>query len=269
MEVFGLKVADLEYRSILLEDKVIKDSADVKLQLSLVKKEIGYLNRLDSIAKKLDAKDIDEEVQNYSYFITNTFSNSIVLKSYIQSLKEYAEREKRREEAAFVSRSESLKWLVNAADSIPLVSGITRSRFKPLTVVEDKYTAGLNYTDSLTMNGYFFNITNSHVPKIKATFPVDKNYFRSSKLPYAKALTFSDGGDQIYFILIYSEKNTKDNKCPATLAKIYRSDGLAWDNNYALAFVPKEILFKSETGELTIKGETQQSVIDKNGKMVK
>jgi hypothetical protein len=33
--------------------------------------------------------------------------------------------------------------------------------------------------------------------------------------------------------------------------------------------VPKEIIFKSETGELTLKGETLTVVVDKNGKMVK
>ncbi len=269
MEVFALKVADLEYRSALLEDKPLRDSADLKLQVGLTTKEIRYLDKLDSIATKLTAKDIDEEVENYNNFITSTFSNSIVLKSYIKSLKEYAEREKRKEDDKLRYNNESLKWLVNAGDSIPLITGVSRSRFKPLVTIDDKYTAGLAYTDSLTMNGYFYNIPYSHVPKIKAAFPVDKANFRLSKLPYTKAITFTDGGEQIFFILIYSEKNTKDNKYPATLAKVYKSDGLAWNNNYSLPFLPKEVSFKSDTGELTIKGETQQSIVDKNGKLMK
>jgi len=269
MEVFALKVADLEYRSALLEDKPLRDSADLKLQVGLTTKEIRYLNKLDSIATKLTAKDIDEEVENYNNFITSTFSNSIVLKSYIKSLKEYAEREKRKEDDRLTHNNESLKWLVNAGDSIPLITGVSRSRFKPLVTIDDKYTAGLAYTDSLTMSGYFYNIPYSHVPKIKAAFPVDKTNFRLSKLPYTKAITFTDGGEQIFFILIYSEKNTKDNKYPATLAKVYKSDGLAWNNNYSLSFIPKEVSFKSDTGELTIKGEAQQSIVDKNGKLMK
>jgi len=264
-----LKVADLEYRSALLEDKPLRDSADLKLQVGLTTKEIRYLNKLDSIATKLTAKDIDEEVENYNNFITSTFSNSIVLKSYIKSLKEYAEREKRKEDDRLTHNNESLKWLVNAGDSIPLITGVSRSRFKPLVTIDDKYTAGLAYTDSLTMSGYFYNIPYSHVPKIKAAFPVDKTNFRLSKLPYTKAITFTDGGEQIFFILIYSEKNTKDNKYPATLAKVYKSDGLAWNNNYSLSFIPKEVSFKSDTGELTIKGEAQQSIVDKNGKLMK
>lgn len=269
MDVFALKVADLEYRSSLLEDKALKDSADIKLQLNLVNREMKYLNKLDSMAQKLEGRDIDEEVQNYNNFITNTFSNSIVLKSYVKSLKEYAQREKRTEDDKLAQCSESLKWLVNAADSIPLISGVSHSKFKPLVIIEDKYTVGLTYVDSLTMNGYFFNITHSHVPKIKAVFPVDKNNFKLSKLPYAKAITFADGGEQIFFILIYSEKNTKDNKYSAALAKVYKSDGLAWNYNYSLTFIPKEVMFKPDTGEFTIKGETQQSIVDKNGKLMK
>jgi hypothetical protein len=85
---------------------------------------------------------------------------------------------------------------------------------------------------------------------------------------HTKALTYSDAAGQIYFVLVYSERANKE-KFPATLAKIYRSDGLAWSTNYQLGFVPKEILFKSDTGELTVKNDTHSTVIDKNGKILR
>ena len=118
-------------------------------------------------------------------------------------------------------------------------------------------------------SGYFYNIPYSHIPNIKASFPVDKASFRLSKLPNAKALTYTDAAGQIFFVMIYSDKPGKDNRYQATVCKIYKSDGLAWNNNYALAFNPKEIAFKAETGELTVKGESLQSIIDKNGKLLK
>jgi hypothetical protein len=69
-------------------------------------------------------------------------------------------------------------------------------------------------------------------------------------------------------VLLFNEAETKDKKVAATVAKIYRSDGLAWSSNYLLDFRPIEILFKPETGELTLRGgDTQQSVVDKNGKL--
>jgi hypothetical protein len=268
MQIFSLKIADLEYRSAIQEDKVFKDSADVKLHLDLVKKEVNYLNRLDSLLTKLDKADLDEEASNYDYFISNTFSNTTVLKSYIQTLKDFSMHEKDKRLNELHSKTEALKWLVNAQDSIPLFM-LSQSKYKSLATVDDKFTAGLVYADSLNASGYFYNIPYSHIPNIKASFPVDKASFRLSKLPNAKALTYTDAAGQIFFVMIYSDKPGKDNKYQATVCKIYKSDGLAWNNNYALAFNPKEITFKAETGELTVKGESLQSIIDKNGKLLK
>jgi hypothetical protein len=67
--------------------------------------------------------------------------------------------------------------------------------------------------------------------------------------------------------LLYNESKT-DLKTPVSLAKIYRSDGLAWSESYQFDFVPTELTFKPETGELTISGgESSQIVVDKNGKL--
>ncbi|HEY9046350.1 MAG TPA: hypothetical protein VIN08_10660 [Ohtaekwangia sp.] len=268
MEVFSLKIADLEYRSTLLEHKKQADSTDVHLQVERTAKELRYLVKLDSIAGKLGNENIDTKSEDYTYFITNTYNNTIVLKSYIKLSKEYAEQERRKLDGKLTKRNESLRWLVQLPDSIPLFKEAKRSRFKPLSIVEEKYTAGLYYKDSLNAEGYFYSITPTRVPDIKIKFAVDKTSFKQSGLPAARSLTFSDAAGQIYFVLMYSEKANKENKYAATLAKIYRSDGLAWSSNYQLTFVPKELTFKSDTGELTIKADALQSIIDKNGKLV-
>jgi hypothetical protein len=269
ISIFNLKIADLQYRSTALENKVFKDSTNVNLKLNLANKESHYLNRLDSIAGKLQGTDIDSKILNYEDFITNTYSNTIVLKSYIKALKEYAERERRRLDEELSLTLESLRWLVNAPDSIPLFLESSRSAFKPLVIVSEKFTAGLHYNDSVSMDGYFYSITPSRVSDIKITFPVDKPAFKISKLKDTKCITFSDAKGQIFFVMIYSTKASKENKYAATLAKVYRSDGLAWSNNYMLNFIPTEITFKQETGELTIKDTTQQNVVDKNGKLIR
>jgi hypothetical protein len=268
MDIFNLKVADLEYKSSVVENKTLRDSADVKFQVKMLDKEFEQLNKLTAVADNLLAKDIEAGILNYAHFINNTYSNSIVLNSYVKGIREYADREMRKKNDELQMRKKALGWLINNQDSIPLVTGIERSKFKPLVIADEKYTAGLVYTDSLTANGYFYNVTPSHIPTIKSTFPVDKPNFKLARLPYIKTLTFDSGG-QIYFVLIYSERSTKDNKTPTTLAKIYQSDGLAWNFNYALGFTPREISFKQDTGELTIKGDMLQVVIDKNGKMMK
>jgi hypothetical protein len=268
MEVFTLKTADLEYRSALLESKPFKDSTDVVLKLNLIKREMKDLNKLDSIASKLTSQNLDEEIKNYEHFIANTYSNSIVLNSYIKALKEYAVREKQKKTVELSQRMEAMNWILDQADSVPLELSHATRKFKPLAVVSDRFTAGLTYTDSLSAQGYLYTIKPSRKPEVKVRFDVDKPGFKLSQLKHTKALTYSDAAGQIYFVLVYSERANKE-KFSATLAKIYRSDGLAWSTNYQLGFVPKEILFKSDTGELTVKNDTHSTVIDKNGKVLR
>jgi len=268
IDIFNLKISDLEYRSSLLEHKSFHDSTNVKLQLDLIQTEIKSLGKLDSIASKLTNRDLDQNILNYEHFVSNTFSNSIVLKSYIKALKEYGDRERRKKDKELVMRKESLKWLISGLDSIPLTLYV-KSKFKPLIVVEDKYTIGLAYSDSLNCTGYFYNILPSHKAQVKATFPVEKTSFKLSRLPNVKALSYSDVAGQIFYLLIYSNKVNKDNKYPFTIAKIYRSDGLAWNFNYTLAFAPTGLTFKSDVGELAITGDSQKIGIDKNGRIIK
>src|SRR5688572_4076740 len=268
MEVFSLKISDLEYRSTVLESKILKDSSDVHAQLDQVNKESHYLGRLDSISTKMMAEDLDKKAADYNHFVVNTYSNTIVLKSYVKALNEFAERERRRIDKKLSHLKSSLQWLKVLPDSVPLFTDARQSKFKPLIVVSEKFTAGLQIKDSINADGYFYTITSSRVPDVRVTFPVDKTSFKEARMPTTKSLTYSDAAGQIYFVLVYSEK-AKDGKYATTLAKIYRSDGLAWSNNYSIGFVPKEISFKQDTGELNIKNDTQLSVIDKNGKVIK
>ncbi len=267
--IFNLKIADLQYRSTVLENKTFRDSTNLNIKLNLANKELQYINRLDSVALKLLETDLEGKLLNYEYFITNTYSNTIVLMSYIKALKDYAEREKRRINSQLSARRNALRWLINLPDSIPLFMESSGLPFKPLAIVADKFTAGLHYADSITVNGYFYSITASRVPDIKIIFPVDQANFKASQLKDIKSVTYSDTQGQIFFVLIYSSRLNQENKINATVAKIYRSDGLAWSNNYTLSFIPSEIVFKQETGELTIKDSTLQSVVDKNGKLIK
>jgi len=270
MEVFSLKIADLEYRSTLLEHRVKKDSANIHSRLSMLNKEVKSLAKVDSMATKLLGEDLDQKVLDYENFVKNTYGSAVVLKSYVKGLKEYAEREKKEKDAELAIRRENLRWLVNGADSIPLFSETSGSKFKPLAVIDEKYTAGLQYPDSLNPSGYFYTINATRIPDVKVLFPVEKPSFRQARLLSSKAITYSDAPGQIYFVLFFSNQQSKESKYAATLAKIYRSDGLAWSMNYELAFIPREISFKPESGELTIKGDdNQQNTMDKNGKLVK
>jgi hypothetical protein len=227
-----------------------------------------YLHKLDSVSEKLSKENLEEKALDYNHFITNTYSNTIVLQSYIKALNEYAQREKRTKETELTQRTEALRWMIDGVDSIPLSTDAGVKKFKPLFTADEKFTLGVSYRDSVKSEGYFYTVTPSRKPALKVSFPIDHTNITQAKASVTKALAYSDPAGQVYYILVYSDQAVKE-KFPASLAKIYSSDGLAWSNNYSISFIPTEITFKPDTGELTIKNDTQQTVIDKNGKLVK
>jgi tetratricopeptide (TPR) repeat protein len=268
MDVFALKISDLEYKSTLLENKSIKGSDDVYKLLAAIQSEVKYLHRVDSIADKLTNRNLDEDIVNYQQFVNSTFSKGDILKSYISSMHDYAERQKAHKELELAFRTEAQHWLVNGSDSIPLVNDPSgKGKYWPLVVLQDKYTAGLVFSDSVSGQGYFYNITPTRRPDVKVTFPIDKATMKERRQQGVKAFVTSDPAGQIFFIVIYMERMV-NGKHPATVAKIYKSDGLSWSHSFGFDFVPQEIVFVPETGALVIKstGDTFVSV-DKAGKL--
>jgi len=145
-------------------------------------------------------------------------------------------------------------------------------KHSPLVIQSETFTSGLKYGADSVANGYFYTITRTRVPDVKVTFAVDKASFQRRNLPVIKGLGSKDANGQVYFAAIYSETKV-DNKFPVTIAKIYRTDGLAWTTNYKFEFPPSELIFSSDTGELSVKiasptGESKVLIIDKNGKLL-
>lgn len=269
MKIFNVKIGDLEYRSVLLEHKVESDSANLHTQLLHARKEYGLVFKLDSMAKSLSGSNIPVEAVNYENFITNTFGTAEVLQSYANGVMQYSAKELEKRKRRLSKIEESLKWIVHGKDSVPLTEVTRPGSFRNLKKVDEQYVQGIYYKDSLNAQGYFFTITPSRKPDVAVMYPLDKINFKLSRLPGIKSITYADPAGQIYYVLVFGERPTKENKYVANVAKIYRSDGLAWSNTFSLAFIPKEMNFNSKSGELVLKADAAESSIDKNGKLVK
>ncbi len=270
MDVFKVKIADLEYRSLVIENKKSADTANVQLQLTMSKNELDKASKLDSLTGEVLKRDFEKELRNYEHFVNNTYGNATVLRSFLKVMKDFSSREKERKQELVARVEESLRWMVlDEKDSIPLFQVSAPRRFMPLSVEDEKFTVGLEYADSVSAQGYFYTITPTRKPDIRIKFPVDKPAFTRSRFPAAKTLAYSDPSGQVFYVLLFSEKPGKDNTYKATLAKIYRSDGLAWSSNYALKFVPKELMYRQDSGEFVIRADASESVVDKNGKMLR
>jgi hypothetical protein len=241
----------------------------------LTQQELRKANRLDSLASSFLTRDIENEAMNYQDFVSKAYGDVSVIKKLAHALKEYGANEVDKKQRELEQRKFSLRWIISKADSIPLFSDSTvrKHQYRMLLAEKERFTVGLKFgSDSLAI-GYFYTITPSRVPDVSATFSVDKINFKKKNFSVLKSLTKTDGKDQIYFVLIFSEAKVKD-KYATSIAKIYRSDGLAWSFNYLLDSKPTELIFVQETGELSIKlvndlGETKIGVIDKSGKLVK
>lgn len=266
MNIFAVKVANLEYRSTLVEHIKGEKKNDVFERLKQTEHELKALTKLDSVASKLQSMNIEEEALNYSTFVAEAYTNTVLLRSYAKAEKEYAEREKKIKEKELATRKKALQWLVHGNDSIPLFDNAPNANFKPLVIEDEKYTAGIVFADSVSGDGYFNTITVSRVPDVSVRFPIDKISFRESRLDEIKAFSTTDEGHHIFFVLFVSPQKVKD-KYPVTVAKIYRSDGLSWSYNYTIDFMPEEIKFVQASGELTVKAGEKSLSIDKNGKL--
>lgn len=265
LNILGLKVAKLEYESIVVENLKKSGTRDVYEALKLANAEHKAITKLDSLAAALLKKDIEEEAKNYTHFVSNTYSNAALLKGYVKTEKDFADREKRKVEATIAMRMKALNWLIAGADSIPLDIAHTDSNFRPLLVEENKYTAGINLSDAEHAKGYFYTITPSRRPDISIHFQVDPGSFAAHTVNDSKALATSDPGNNIYFVLLYNT-NQVNEKHPVTVAKIYRSDGLSWSHNLALNFIPVSIEYLPDATDLLIKSESEFiMVLDKNG----
>jgi hypothetical protein len=264
--VFHIKVAELAYRSLLAEHKPYRDSADVHLKVRLAKAELNAIKALDSLSAHITIDMVDRAAVDYSHFIANTYSSVAVLKSYVKGLQDYSQRDRSLKEFEVAFRQAGTRWLLIGTDSVALVlnPGV-RYTHQPLSVVQEKFTSGLVYKDTANVSGYFYSITPSRKPDIGITFPIEKPFYTASKLSKAKSFIVSDPAGQIFFVVLYSENRLKD-KVPVTVAKIYRSDGLAWSSNLLLASYPTSAIFGN--GELIVSlVEGTNVIIDKNGKM--
>ncbi len=273
LEIFTMRIAELQYGSQVAADRPLRDSLNVALYVNGLQKEIPLARKVDSLASVLDSKDLEAESMNYRAFVTSSYGTTDVLKNLIKTTKEFGQRELARKEQELKKLDAAMKWIIDGQDSVPLFMDVSAaSKLKPLILREMKYTAGLKYVDSVA-TGYYYPIHPTRRPDGKASFPVDNTAFRKRNLPFTKALTLQDDKGLVSFLMFYSEVKAND-KFPATLVKIYKAEGLAWSINYGFDQLPDEIIFHADSFELSVKtkssiGETFVVTFDKAGKIVK
>ncbi|HTH56257.1 MAG TPA: hypothetical protein VL728_09440 [Cyclobacteriaceae bacterium] len=271
LALFEMKSAELEYHSDVIKNRPLRDTSDVRLKLAYLRKEMTDLKKLDSIATRLSRRNFADEEKDFQYFISKAYGTVSVLQNNITATLDMAKREKAKKQIAFDATTQSLRWMINAKDSIPLFFDSNRDlKFKPIVIEEEKFTFGIFYKDTVSASGYFYSITPSRIPEVKVNFPVEPTSFRKRFYPLLKGLSAVDPSGNSFVVLTYSTQKT-DEKFPATIAKIYRADGLAWCNNYKFEQLPTDLSLSPDTGDISVKvmladGSSKIITIDKTGK---
>jgi hypothetical protein len=273
LKVFQMTHAELMYHSKWMENREVKKSPDLVQRRRAYRSELPLTRRLDSLSGVLLALDMDAEAANYQYYVKTAYGSTDVLKALIAATHDFARRETARTQLAVASLDRSLNWLVAGADSIPLFMPVPVGRpVQPMAVVEESHTHGLKYPARGAPQGYFYTITPARVPDLQVSFRLDSAFADSRKVSLFKGLSATDGKGQLYFAMIFSEERTPAGLVPVTLAKIYRTDGLAWQMNYKLPGVPTELQFNAATGELLVRvvvnNEPRVLIMDKAGKLL-
>lgn len=264
LNLLELKLAALRYRDVVLTSDRYADSLDVNLQLKLVSDEHKALRMLDSVLNVVRQTDIGLASRNYEHFVTTAYGGPQGVKDYVQELTVYAESESNRIADTMRVREDAVRWIRLQEERIPLVRTDSLLPYLPLVTVDERYTVGLRYTDSTDISGYFYSVTPSRIPDIRVTFPVDKPNFLSVTTPSSFQAMVTDSNDLVYYVLVYSEALV-DDKFPATIAKVYRADGLSWSANHPLDFAPETLEYNADSGDLLLGGPGGQLVFDKNG----
>lgn len=271
--VFKMKLEELKFTSFHIDNRKLRDSTNINVKMQTIKSELASLTRLDSIAGILVAKDIDKETENYQHFVTNAYGSTKMLKSLISATKEFSEHEKHRREDVIQRLSNSLNWLVVDVDSVAI--GQVKQRKPnhfPLAIYPERFMSGLKFGADSVATGFFYTITPSRKPDLKASFPVDKVIFAKKNLPLSKSLSVSNEGGTVFYTVIYSETKVGD-KFPVNITRVNKPEGMVWNLSYKFEFLPSELVVSPDTGDLTIKitspgGDSKLITLDKAGKQL-
>jgi hypothetical protein len=270
IDVFNLKICELDFASELALDRRFRDSTGLVLRQGLYKKQIKYLSRIDSVVDLLSKRDFDSDALNYRAFVMNSYGSADVLKKQIKSTGDFAISEKAERDRRVIGIEQALHWVIDQADSIPVTSSATSRKYFPLATVADKYTYGLTFKDSSAF-AYFYTVTPSRKVALKSRQRVDSTVFKKTRLPLTKSLSFVDAPHQTYYVVMYSERKVAD-KIAATVYKVAGKDGLVWQKAFKLEGTPIEAVVGRENGELSLKLETGNGakafVIQRDGKQL-
>ncbi len=261
--IFKYKIADIESESYKMEHLFYRDSSDILYQLEVATKRYDYVKEMDSLVNLLISRDLSEDEQNYASYIKSQYEDVSGLQGYIKDQLDaviYAKKNSESEIEALVERS---RWLIGENDSIPLFEEVNvgLSKYVPLELTDD-YTTGLYFSGETPAKGYFATINNTRSQTLRVDFEIDTKQFKKQNIESIATFVANDN-DTHYYVVMYYIPLPEQEEFAASIAKIYTSDGLAWEKDVTLATTPKSVLINNNTGDVVIEYDMENYLGEK------
>lgn len=250
--IFKYKMKNIENESYKMSHLYYRDSSDLDFQLEVANTKSNYITDMDSLINLLISRNLNEDLLNYSNYIKSQYNDVAGLEAYIKKELDATIYHKKNSEKEIEALNERAKWLIGETDSIPLFMEVNvgLSKYVPLKL-EDSYTTGLYFSGESPAVGYFAAIDNSREQKLKANFKIDNSNFKKQNLELINTMVTEEGDGHYYIVMFYIQLPEQE-QFAASIAKIYTSDGLAWETNITLATTPSELLINNNTGDIVI-----------------
>lgn len=253
LDIFSLKISELEYGSELATTKLLRDSSDVALKVILYRQQVKLLRAIDSLGSRAQKRDMEREALNYAKFVGSAYGSLDVLKQTIKSTADFAVAEIADKKKRLNNLEQLVNWVIDQSDSIPVTDLAKSKKYFPVTTLPNVYTLGFTYPDS-SMHSYFYAVTPSRKVGAKALVKLDTSSFKKSKLPLIRSIISADESGKNFFVTLYSEERVAD-KITTVIYKVTQA-GLDWSLPTKLEGTPLECTVGTPNGELTIKIST-------------
>lgn len=271
VQVFKLRLAELDFLSSLLERRQVIDSADLLFQHQLIVHLEEQVNNIDSLITSISMLDLQDKSDNYKEFISTRYGSVNNLRQVVDKKRDFIINQRLIIELEKGNIENGLRHMLIGSELIPLFYDPEDSIniYRPLKIVEEKYSAGLFVPAGKIRGAYFTDINRERKSKVKVDIQLDSTKFLSSNLALTEILATSDQPENIFYVLVFQQSNGEDDSITynAVMNKIYRTDGLAWSKEISWAIKPVDILYQPDTGNVIVSFEDEsKTVISKETK---
>ncbi|MDH5397176.1 MAG: hypothetical protein OEX02_03470 [Cyclobacteriaceae bacterium] len=307
LKLIELRLAELNYYNTFFSNNSFRDSVDYTFRISLNQKEAGILEKVHDLATNIASLNIDEHLRNFKDFVDQRYSGYLGLDQYIKSKLEFS--------SSLIEELNKLNDQYHLRNAYTLYQNDTIYIDSLGFSVKERYhhplgrigqmAAGIKLKGD-TLSGYLVEVTPARVTDFYVEIPIDS--LLNTKESKVSGISDMDG--QVYYLLYHSDNAffitsvdstsvqspvdlqdeflledslgsqnafKMDTLWKATIAKVYRADGLSWASNIVLKGKPDGIKLLAN-GELQINlieyaganaaRKPVQILVDKEGKLV-